>query len=241
MKPGVTIIIPCRNEHGSIREVVREIDDEMFWSAIPGGIIIVDDNSRPPLTIDDLVSPGLHATPRLYKNLQGPGLAEALKTGIIYAEHDYVIFMSGDGTDNPEYVPLYYKALKKGIACVFGQRKWTRESYGDYPPVKDLLSRLGNRLTSLFFDWRYSDYTDLFKGYRLGVVHTGLSCRSKGFAFPMELCLRAIMSGVPYKVVPVRRRNRIAGTSKFRLCHEVPEYLIALWRCLKLKYNKRGK
>lgn len=239
MKPDLTIIIPCRNEHQSIRKVVREVDVVMYHHGIPGEIFIVDDSSEPPHTTRYLGQPGLHRSVRLYRNILGPGLAEALRTGITYADSKYVIFMSGDGTDDPRALPLYYKRLCDGYDCVFGQRKWRREFFGNRPPFQALLSRLGNRLISLFFNRRYSDYTDMFKGYRLSVIYIGLACQSKGFSFPMELCLRAILSGARYSIVPISTRRRISGRSKFRLRHEAPEYLMTLWRCLKLKY--RGK
>ena len=239
MNAELTVIIPCRDEYLSIRHVVRDVDNVLFINEIPGIIMVVDDHSFPPLTLNDIVTPCLHATPELQKNIIEPGLTEALKTGIIYADSKYVIFMSGDGTDDPEAIPLFYRYLFLNYDCVFYQREWNIPIYPGYNPLKWTLNRLGNRLIGYFFDRSYSDYTDMFKGYRLSVAHMGLLCQSKGFAFPMELCLRAMMNGASYKVLSITPRARIAGQSKFRLYHELPEYLTVLYRCLKLKYGEK--
>jgi len=201
MKLDLTVIISCRDEWKIIREVVYDIGNVFFQNNIPGNVIVVDDNSTPPLTLEDIELPHCIKITRLYKNVFDPGLAEALKTGITYAHSRYVIFMSGDGTDDPESIPLYYHYLLYGCDCVFGQRKWPREYFGNYPTFKKMLKWLGNRLISRFFDKGYSDYTGMFKGYRLSTAHLGLNCHAKGFAFPMELCLKAIMSGASYKVL----------------------------------------
>ena len=241
MNAELTVIIPCRDEYLSIRHVVRDVDNVLFINEIPGIIMVVDDHSFPPLTLNDIVTPCLHATPELQKNIIGPGLAEALKTGITYAHSKYVIFMSGDETDDPEAIPLFYKHLERGYDCVLGQRDWTTDAGRSYPLIKWVLNRLGNRLISLFFERRYSDYTDMFKGYRLSTTCPGLSCQAKGFAFPLELCLRAILSGASHRVIRVSSGSRIFGRSKFQLWREMPEYLITFWNCLKLKYGKKGR
>ena len=239
MKPYLTVIIPCRNEHDTIQAVVYEVYNVMYRNKIPAKVLVIDDYSEPPLTLGSVKAICLQSAPRLYKNVAKPGIAGALKTGITYADSKYVIFMSGDGTDDPEAIPLLYRYLFLNYDCVFYQREWNIPIYIGYNPLKWTLNRLGNRLIGYFFDRSYSDYTYMFKGYRLSVAHMGLLCQSKGFAFPMELCLRAMMSGASYKVLSITPRARIAGQSKFRLYHELPEYLTVLYRCLKLKYGKK--
>ena len=241
MKLDLTVIISCRDEWQIIREVVYDIGNIFFQNNIPGNVIVVDDNSTPPLTLEDIELPHCIKITRLYKNVFDPGLAEALKTGITYAHSKYVIFMSGDETDDPEAIPLFYKHLERGYDCVLGQRDWTTDAGLSYPLIKWVLNRLGNRLISLFFERRYSDYTDMFKGYRLSTTCLGLSCQAKGFAFPLELCLRAILSGASHRVIRVSSGSRIFGRSKFQLWREMPEYLITFWNCLKLKYGKKGR
>jgi len=240
MKSDLTVIIPCRDERSTIVKVIHEVDEVFQHHNIFGSILVVDDHSTPPLAIGDLWHRGMHVKPNLVRNPLSPGLASAFKTGVYNAYSPHVIFMSGDGTDDPAAIPLYYRYLMKGYFCVFGQRRCLFRHPSKYPVVKFFLNRLGNRLISLFFDRSYSDYTDIFKGYFLTDAYSVFSCKSMGYGISLELCLRAILSNRSYKVFSIKPRARVSGRSKFRLWHDVPDYFLVLLRCLKLKYGKKN-
>ena len=111
--PSVSVICPCRNEKGNIREAV--LRTPLMGSATE--LVFVDGNSSDG-TVEEI-----EAVMREYRGplslrlvLQGDGKGkgDAVRKGFAAASHDVLMILDSDLTVPPEDLPKFYRALVSG-------------------------------------------------------------------------------------------------------------------------------
>lgn len=146
-RPSTSIIIPCRNEAGTVEPAVERIPrfcDDME-------IIFVEGHSK-----DDTlgqIDRVIEAYPKLdIKVLRqtGKGKGDAVRAGFEAARGDILMILDADLTTPPEDLPKFYDAIVAGKGeLVMGSRLV-------YPMEDDamrLLNIFGNKIFSLLFTW----------------------------------------------------------------------------------------
>src|SRR5262249_40642955 len=115
--PGVSIVVPVRNEAGNIAPLVAEIvaalgKDRSFE------IIYVDDGSsdRTESELTQLMAsrPWL----RLIKHEVSCGQSAAVRTGVLHARAAVVVTLDGDGQNDPAFIPALLDTLAAGAPRV---------------------------------------------------------------------------------------------------------------------------
>ncbi len=108
--PGVSVICPCRNERGNIREAIERTP--LMGSRTE--LIFVDGNSSDG-TVDEIdASIATYAGPlelRLVHQGDGKGKGDAVRKGFAAAKHDVLMILDSDLTVPPEDLPKFYQAL----------------------------------------------------------------------------------------------------------------------------------
>lgn len=113
--PAVSVICPCRNERGNIREAVERTP--MMGSATE--LVFVDGNSTDG-TVEEIeaVIRERAAQPsegrvevRLILQGDGKGKGDAVRKGFAAAKHDVLMILDSDLTVVPEDLPKFYRAL----------------------------------------------------------------------------------------------------------------------------------
>src|SRR5918999_3958902 len=104
---AVTAIIPCLEEEETIASVVRDVLAEGVAE-----VIVVDGGSR-DRTVDKAAVAGARVAVE-----QRRGYGQALQTGIATARSDatILIFLDGDGSDRPEFIPALVAPIIDGRA-----------------------------------------------------------------------------------------------------------------------------
>ena len=99
----IAIIIPVFQESKSIGKVLTEIENSIL--APTRVYLIADDSSDPTLSAAIQVANrmSLSLVTLVQDELRGP--ANAIKLGIKLSDEKYVIFMTGDDSDNPRDIP----------------------------------------------------------------------------------------------------------------------------------------
>lgn len=236
----LSVVIPARNEAGSIAPVLRALHRALVDAAIPHELLVVNDNSR-DLTEDVLT--GLQSelpTLRHINNSPPNGFGLAVRAGLEHAAGDVVAVVMADGSDSPDDLVGYYRKIEEGYDCAFGSRFVPGATVVDYPPFKLWLNRAFNTGIRALFGLRYNDVTNAFKMYRIEVIHGLKPFLSHHFNLTVELPLKAIVRGYSYAVIPTSWRNRKSGNSKLQLKEMGSRYLFIVVYCLLERWLSAG-
>lgn len=228
----LSIIIPARNEEGSVAETLSRIRTVLAREAIRHEIIVVDDGSSDATASLVREIAEKDGAIRLVANPGPHGYGLAVRAGLAVYTGDAAVVMMADGSDDPEELPRYYAKLQEGYDCVFGSRFIEGSRVIDYPPHKLILNRLANLFIRLLFGLTYNDTTNAFKCYHRSVIHAMQPLISRHFNLTVEMPLKAIVRGCRYAVVPISWTNRKSGASKLEIKEMGGRYLfivLYLW------------
>ena len=236
----LSIVIPARDEEGSLPSMVQHLHTELTLRSVPHEIIVVDDGSKDKtwevLQTLKVQIPQLHPV----KN-EGPhGFGRAIICGLDRMTGDAVAIMMADESDDSHDVVRYWEKLNEGYDCVFGSRFMKGGGVIDYPRVKLLMNRLANFFLRVLFHIKLNDTTNAFKAYRKTVIDGCRPLIAPHFNLTVELPLKAIVRGYSWSVIPITWRNRRHGEAKLKLREMGSRYLfICLYVWLE-KYFSRG-
>lgn len=223
-----SIVIPARNEDGSITGTIGALSRELSAAAIPHEIVVVDDGSTDSTAarVRELAAslPEL----RLVPNEGRHGFGMAVRAGLTQITGDAVAVMMADGSDSPADAVRYYRTLLEGHDCVFGSRFIRGGKLLDYPIHKLVLNRAGNWFIKALFGLRFNDTTNAFKCYRREVIDGIQPLISPHFNLTVEMPLKAIIRGYSYAVIPICWANRKSGISKLRIREMGSRYLFII-------------
>jgi glycosyltransferase involved in cell wall biosynthesis len=146
-EPGVSIIIPARNESGNIKAIF----DRTPHMGRETELIFVEGHSK-----DDTyaaIQREIAANPStssLLLRQTGTGKADAVRLGFSKAKGDMLMILDADLTVPPEDLPRFYEAL------VSGKGEFINGVRLVYPMEKEAMRTanfLGNKFFSLAFSW----------------------------------------------------------------------------------------
>jgi dolichol-phosphate mannosyltransferase len=236
----LSVVIPARDEEGSVGETLRSLAGTLEAEAIPHEIILVDDGST-----DDTAASAAEAAKRYPQILVIPntgrhGFGFAVRCGIDRSSGDAIAIMMADLSDSPRDMVACYRKLLEGYDCVFGSRFIHGSRIVDYPSHKLILNRLANWFIKLIFRVPFNDFTNAFKVYRSYVVRAMQPLISPHFNLTVEMPLKAIVRGYSFGVVPITWTNRKTGISKLKIKEMGSRYLFIVLYLWLEKHLSRG-
>lgn len=212
-------VIPTYNEVDNVEPLLRGLR-----AAAPDvDVLVVDDNS-PDGTGD--------AVERLASELDGDdgritllrrpgklGLGSAYREGfarVLAANYDVIISMDIDLSHDPQVIPEMLQLIDAGAEAVIGSRYVPGGATVDWPAHRRLLSRWGNRYTSLVLGLQVRDCTSGFRAYRSTALAEiePTTTSAEGYAFLTELVRRLVRGDKRVMETPIVFRDRRFGTSK---------------------------
>jgi SAM-dependent methyltransferase len=146
-EPGVSVVVPARNEAGNIEEIFRRVPQMGKGTEL----IFVEGNSKDNTleAIQDAISNHPEMDARLYQQ-PGIGKADAVQEGFKHASGDILMILDADITVPPENLVDFYNALVShkgefinGVRLVYPMEK----------EAMQFLNLLGNKFFSLAFSW----------------------------------------------------------------------------------------
>ncbi|HEY5704828.1 MAG TPA: glycosyltransferase family 2 protein [Terrimicrobiaceae bacterium] len=222
----LSVIIPARDEDGSVASTIQRLDLELNAHVIPHEIIVVDDGSS-DRTWEILQREGTKiAALRAIRNPAPHGFGRAIVRGLDAMKGDAAVIMMADESDDSRDVVRYWHKLQEGYDCVFGSRFMRGGRVIDYPTSKLILNRLANGFIRGLFRHRLNDTTNAFKAYRKTVIDGVRPILSPHFNITVELPLKAIVRGYSWAVIPVTWRNRRHGVAKLAIKEMGSRYLL---------------
>jgi len=221
----LSVVIPARDEEGSIQQTVAEIATALREERIPYEIVVVDDGSTDQTAACIRQSMERYPGVRLVSNTGRHGFGMAVRAGLAQAAGEAIAVMMADGSDSPEDLVRYYRKLQEGYDCAFGSRFIRGSKIVDYPVHKLAINRMANWFIRMLFRLRYNDITNAFKCYRRQAIEGMQPLLSPHFNLTVEMPLKAIARGYSYAVLPIPWTNRKSGMSKLRIKEMGSRYL----------------
>lgn len=207
------MIVPTYNEAATVGRVVGAVR-----ATGAADVLVVDDGS--PDGTGELADAlaardaGVHVMHRTAKSGLGAAYRAGLRWGLD-AGYDALGEMDADGSHDPADVPRLLAALGNAD-LVIGSRYVPGGGVANWPLSRRLLSRGGNAYVRAFTRLPVRDATAGFRVFRritleaLDVDHV----QSDGYAFQIELALRAYAGGFRVVEIPITFVERTEGASK---------------------------
>jgi dolichol-phosphate mannosyltransferase len=210
------VIIPTYNEAENIELAVRKVLD----ASVDTDILVIDDGS--PDGTAKIVEKIANTDDRVHLMTRSGklGLGTAYLAGFRYAMergYEYVLEMDADLSHDPADIPRFQKALLDHADVVIGSRyAFGGASVLNWPKKRLLLSYGGNIFARLVTGVPVYDMTAGFKAFKIDVLKSIdlNSIRSNGYAFQVEMNVRAYRRGFKIVEIPIVFTERQGGKSK---------------------------
>ena len=143
-----TVLIPCRNERGNIRDAVRRTPAMGAHTEL----IFVDGNSQDGTSeeIIKVISEYPEKDIKLIHQGDGVGKGDAVRKGFSAASGDVLMILDADLTVQPEDLPKFFNALLEGKGEFING---TRLVYQMEKQAMRFLNLLGNKFFGAAFTW----------------------------------------------------------------------------------------
>ena len=224
MHTHLSIVIPVYNEGSNILAALSEINRCI---RTPHEVLIVydfDEDDTLPAVKQVLSESG---NLRLVKNLYGRGVLKAIRTGFESAQHDAILVVMADLSDQLSVVDGMFAKINEGYDIVCGSRYMSGGRQIGGPVFKKLLSRCAGLSLCWLLQFPVHDLTNSFKMYTRKVIRDMQIESTGGFEIGMEILIKAHLKGYRIAEVPSVWKDREAGKSNFKLLKWMPKY--AYW------------
>jgi glycosyltransferase involved in cell wall biosynthesis len=199
---AVAVVIPTFNEAESIASVVAELP-----RALVDRVIVADGGST-----DDTQERARAAGADVVGIGRGYGLA-CLTGAQAAAGADIVVFMDGDGADDPAAIATLVDPVRAGdYDFVIASRARGKREPGSMASHQLLAGHLAGWLIGLLYGVRYTDMC-AFRAIRRDTL-LKLGMRELTHGWNLEMQMRVARAGLRVLELPVGYRRRLGGESK---------------------------
>jgi dolichol-phosphate mannosyltransferase len=233
------VIVPTYNEKENIARLIRAV-----MAQDPSiDVLIVDDGS--PDGTGDLVDAIAESDPRVnvIHRAAKLGLGTAYVAGFKWAlarDYQFIFEMDADFSHAPERIPEFLKAVQTADLVIGSRYQDGHVNVVNWPMGRLFLSYSANIYARKVTGLQIFDATGGFKCFRRRVLEAiDLDdIRSNGYAFQIEMTVRAWKKGFRIVEIPIVFVDRTEGSSKMskRIVRE------AVWMVWRLRWwSIRGK
>ena len=204
----ISVVIPALNEEEPIAAVVRDC----LTTGLPGEIIVVDNGST-----DRTTDRAREAGAKVVSEPKA-GYGRACAAGVRalsppQSRDDLVVFLDGDGSDCPEFMPQLVEPIQRGEQdFVIGSRTRGKREPGSMNFQQVFAGRIAGWLLRLLYGVHYSDMCP-FRAIRRDVLEK-LGMNEPTYGWNLEMQMRAARARLRILEVPVNHRCRTGGESK---------------------------
>lgn len=225
----MSLVVPVYNEADNIIPLL-----EAFSSQVesPHETLLVydfdEDTTLPPARQFAAGYPAL----RLVKNVYGPGVLNALRSGLDEADGDVITVVMADLSDDVSQIDEMASLIRDGSGLVAGSRYMRGGRQVGGPLVKSTLSRLAGLSLRWLTGIGTHDATNNFKAYSRDLVGEVTVESGSGFELGLEMATKAQLGGHRIEEIATTWRDRTAGESRFQVVKWMPGYLRWYFRCI---------
>jgi len=222
------LVIPTLNEAGNIPNILRKVQEVLFFFFLNYEVIIVDDDSHDGT--GEIVAKHAETDGRikLLTRKGKRGLAGAILSGWQFTDADLLGVMDADFQHPPELLRDLLAAMSNGADLAIGSRYVRENGTAGWNPARRLISSAGTWIT-LPLQHRAIRVKDPLSGFfvvRRSCID-GIPFHQQGFKLLLEILVRARIAHVTE--VPFHFGVRRSGRSKANI-RVAMEYFALLGR-----------
>ena len=240
---GVSIVVPCYNEHESLpylantlRSVVRTLGEQYDFH-----FVFVDDGSRDDTWHMLHTVFGAEGRSSFVRHEVNRGVAAAIQTGLAAATTDIVCSMDCDCTYDPHEFGRMIPLLGDDVDVVTASPYHPLGTVKNVPRWRLMLSMGLSRLYRVILHQKLYTYTSCFRVYRRRTT-VGVPVRQGGFFGVAEMLGRLDLEGRRIVEHPATLEARMLGRSKMKVLRTIGGHVVLLGRLagLRLRGTRRG-
>lgn len=200
--PEISIVIPARNEAGTIGECVAEAREALDALGYSGEVVVCDNDST------DATAQIAHSKGARVVQQPIRGYGAACLRGIEAARGQIVVLLDGDGTYDLKVLHRFVEPIRAGYDLVLGTRR-----NGEILPGamrrrhRHLLEPIQTRLAHRFFNFSVSDVRCGMRSISRSALDE-IRLGSTGMEFASEMLVEVARAGLSAVEVPVEFRPR---------------------------------
>ena len=201
----ISVIIPALNEEEAIGGVVTGC----LTTGWPTEVIVVDNAST------DRTAERAHIAGAQVVAEPIPGYGRACATGVrsLSPQCEIVVFLDGDGSDNPELIGKLVQPILNGEQdFVIGSRTRGKQERGSMNSGQRLAAALAGWAIAILYGVHYTDMCP-FRAIRRSALNQ-LRMREQTYGWNVEMQMKAAQQHLRILEVPVDHRRRAGGISK---------------------------
>lgn len=221
--PTVTVVIPTRNEEGTIAELIQK-------ARLHAEEIVVVDAHSSDRTRE--IAGSLSARVEID---DGRGKGEAIRRGIAAARGEIVVCMDADGSHDPADIPALIAPIVANDADLVVGCRIKGGSDELHGTMGQTLRFTGSVIITLIINYRWNvGLTDVENGFRAVRRDAALSLnlRENDFTIEQAMVMKALKRGLRVKNVPSHEYARRYGHSNIRLWRIWPSFLWSVFKHL---------
>jgi glycosyltransferase involved in cell wall biosynthesis len=221
--PDITVVIPAKNEHQTVAEVVRHC----FRYA--ADVLVVDGRST-----DGTADQARQAGARVIED-PGRGKGVALRLAMPHIRSPITVFLDADGSHDPADVPKLVRPIRDNEADHVSASRLTGGSSELHGGFDEFLRLAGSSFITACINWRFgvrlSDSQNGFRAIRTDVLRQ-LALTETLTTIEQELIIKTLKGGFRMTECPSHEYPRKCGRSHIRLWRVAPVYVFSLVRHL---------
>ena len=241
--PKYSIVIPAFNERARIPATLRSVVDCVRTRGWSAEVIVVNDGSTDETA--QLVSEFSEHAPevRLIENPRNCGKGYSVRSGILHALGEVVMFTDADLSSPIEEAERLFAAIAQGADIAIGSR-WLASSRQTHrqPLYRQFFGRCFNALTRMVMNLPFADTQCGFKAFTRSAAQTVFQLQTiERWGFDPEILFIALKRGYHIQEVPVSwahdARSRISYLRDG--LQMLKELAIVRWNALLGRYGKQ--
>jgi dolichyl-phosphate beta-glucosyltransferase len=221
--PALTVILPCYNEAERLPATLQALLAHL--SAAPGEVevLVVDDGSTDATVSVAAAAAAADRRVRVLSYRPNRGKGFAVRTGMLAAQGDLVVFTDADGSYQPSDLDRIVAALDQAPVAI-----GTRAGSASGPLARRAASRVFNLAIRGSLGLPFGDTQSGLKGFRRPAARQIFSqARVDGFAFDVEVLWLARQLRLEVTEVHVQAMERQG--SKVQMVADALEMLGEVW------------
>jgi len=200
----VSAVIPCLEEEDAIGGGVAAV-----LAAGVSEVVVVDGGSN-DRTAERAAAAGARV---VVEPKRGYGRAVQAGIAAARADADVLLFLDGDGSDRPAFVPALLAPIAEGRAVfVHGSRLRGDREPGSLSLQQIAAGRLAGLLLRLVYGARFTDMSPFRAIRRDALLRLGM--RETAYGWNLEMLMRVAAARLPALEVAVGHGRRVGGVSK---------------------------
>ena len=218
----LSIVLPAYLEEENLRLLLPRIQASLAQLPVRSEVIVIDTMAPLDGTRQVALAMGARAFPREGGNSYG----DAVRTGIMKSQGDWVIFMDADGSHPPEWIEKLFAERHHDLVIA---SRYVQQGFTENSRTLVAMSRVLNWTYSLVLGIRVQDVSNSFRLYRGSQLRAlKLSCNNFDVVEEVLIKLLRAKQNMDVLEIPFTFKRRMFGDSKRNLLLFTMGYVFTL-------------